>query len=62
MSSYCFMQAQVRKVYKALKEEEDEDFAWDTGTFGTVSILANYFVEVNTLHAEIIYLTSRCIN
>jgi len=25
------MQAQVRKVYKVLKEEEDEDFAWDTG-------------------------------
>ena len=31
MSSYCYMQAQIRKVYKALKEEEDEDFAWDTG-------------------------------
>ena len=31
MFSYWFMQAQVRKVYKVLKEEEDEDFAWDTG-------------------------------
>jgi len=29
-STYCFIQSQVRKVYKVLKEE-DEDFAWDTG-------------------------------
>ena len=31
MLSNWFMQAQVREVYKVLKEEEDEDFAWDTG-------------------------------